>query len=144
MSSLKPTLRVVAALIPSPERPGAYLAQQRPAGKSRPNLWEFPGGKVERGESDEAALVRECREELEVELQVGPKVWSASHAYDDVVVELVLYHAHIVSGKAKALSAQRIEALTIEEMQRLPFCEADVPLLVELASRKQALGGGPC
>ena len=142
MSSSKPTVRVVAALIPAPERPGAYFAQQRLPGKARPLLWEFPGGKVEEGETDKAALARECREELDVELKVGPQVWSAAHVYDDLVVELVLYRAQIVSGTAKALSAHRLEALTIEEMQRLPFCEADVPLLAALAAGKGAPGGG--
>jgi 8-oxo-dGTP diphosphatase len=92
---------------------------------------------VESGESDEAALARECREELDVELKVGAQLWSAAHVYDDVVVELVLYEAQIISGKARALSAQRLDALTIEEMQRLPFCEADIPLLAALAARTQ-------
>ena len=128
-------VRVVAALIASTEGAAEpkYLVQQRLPDRSRANLWEFPGGKVEPGETDELALVRECREELEVELEVGRSLWSTVHEYADLVVELHLYGARIVSGTPRALGAQAIAFCTVAQMQALRFCEADVPLIGELA-----------
>jgi 8-oxo-dGTP diphosphatase len=128
-------VRVVAALIPSPTDASRYLVQQRLPDKSRANLWEFPGGKVEAGETDAAALIRECREELEVELEVGPRVWGTVHAYGDLTVALELYAATIQSGTPKPLGAQALRFCTPGEMKGLPFCEADLPLLELLAGR---------
>ena len=131
-------VRVVAALISHPADPGRFLVQQRLPGKSRPLLWEFPGGKVEAGESDEHALVRECREELTVELVVGERSWSCVHAYADLEVELVLYRAFITAGEPKALQAQELRFVTPEQMKDLPFCEADLPLIEALAMGQAA------
>ncbi len=122
-------MRVVAALIRGQADASRYLVQQRLPNKSRANLWEFPGGKVERGESDAQALVRECREELEVVIETGRKLWSTTHAYADFTVELHLYLATIVSGEPRCLDAQALRFCTPGEMQALPFCEADLPLL---------------
>lgn len=131
-------VRVVAALIPHPDHAGRFLVQQRLPGKSRALLWEFPGGKVEPGESDEAALARECHEELAVELEVGGRLWSCVHHYTDLTVELVLYAARIRSGEPKPLGAQELRFLTPAEMKALPFCEADLPLLDALAAGELA------
>lgn len=128
------TIRVVAALIESPTDASRFLVQQRLPNKSRANLWEFPGGKVEAGETDEAALVRECQEELAVELTVGRRLWSTSHDYDDLTVQLELFAARIASGEPQPLGAQALRFCTPTEMQSLPFCEADVPLIGELVS----------
>ncbi|HET9451237.1 MAG TPA: (deoxy)nucleoside triphosphate pyrophosphohydrolase [Aggregicoccus sp.] len=128
------TVRVVAALIPHPEQPSRFLVQQRLPGGSRALLWEFPGGKVEAGEGEPAALARECREELDVELAVGRRLWEGRHTYPDLTVELVLYAARIRSGDPRPLGAQALRFLTVAEMQALPFCEADIPLLEELAA----------
>jgi 8-oxo-dGTP diphosphatase len=125
-------VRVVAALIADPADPRRFLVQQRLPDKSRANLWEFPGGKVEAGESDAAALERECREELDVELQVGRRVWGTTHAYEDLTVTLELIEAAIVRGTPQALGAQAIRFCTPTEMRALPFCEADLPLIAEL------------
>ena len=123
---------MVAALIPSPADPSRFLVQQRLADKSRANLWEFPGGKVEAGETDEAALARECQEELAVELEVGKRLWGTTHAYADLTVELELYAAKIRTGTPKPLGAQALRFCTPGEMKGLKFCEADLPLLEEL------------
>lgn len=128
------TIRVVAALIVSPADATRFLVQQRLPNKSRANLWEFPGGKVEAGETDEAALFRECVEELDVELKVGRRLWSTHHAYDDFAVQLELFAAEIAAGEPKPLGAQAIAFCTPTEMQALPFCEADLPLLESLVS----------
>jgi 8-oxo-dGTP diphosphatase len=129
---MKPRLRVVAGLIPDPSGL-RFLVQQRPPHKDRALLWEFPGGKVEPGETDAQALVREGREELAVELSVGQLLWTTVHEYADVSVELLLHGARIIHGTPHALQAKAIRFLTPTEMLELPFCEADVPLLHALA-----------
>jgi 8-oxo-dGTP diphosphatase len=126
-------VRVVAALIADRADRSRYLVQQRLPGVSRANLWEFPGGKVEPGESDEAAVARECREELDVGLRVGRRLWGTEHTYVDLVVQLELYAAEIVDGEPRPLGAQALRFCTPAEMQALEFCEADVPLLEALA-----------
>ena len=125
-------VRVVAALISEAADSTRFLVQQRLPTGSRANLWEFPGGKVEAGETDEAALARECREELEVEISVGRHLWRVAHEYPDLTVDLELYAARIESGSPKAVGAQALRFCTPREMQQLPFCEADLPLLDEL------------
>src|SRR5262249_54062739 len=82
---------VAAALIET--APGRYLVQQRLPGKSRALLWEFPGGKVEPGETDAEALLREAREELGVRLEVDQERFAVRHAYEDLTVDLHLYDA---------------------------------------------------
>jgi 8-oxo-dGTP diphosphatase len=119
----------VAALISHPSDASRFLVQQRLPEKSRANLWEFPGGKVEPSETDEGALARECREELDVELEVGRRLWSTVHRYPDLEVELLLHAARIARGEPKALGAQAIRYATPAEMQQLVFCEADLPLI---------------
>ncbi len=128
----KKTVRVVAALIPKPGERSRFLVQQRLPRGSRALLWEFPGGKVEPGESEPEALARECQEELDVRLQVGRQLWAGRHEYVDLVVELVLYAARLESGEPKPLGANALAFLTPQEMRALPFCEADIPLLEEL------------
>lgn len=127
-------VRVVAALILDPTDAQRYLVQQRLPGKSRPLLWEFPGGKVEAGETDEAALRRECQEELAVELAVGRKRWETVHAYPDLEVTLALYDGTLISGTPQPLSCHALRFATPQEMTSLPFCEADIPLLEQLSA----------
>lgn len=125
-------VRVVAALMPHPSDPERFLCQQRLPGGPRGDLWEFPGGKVEPGEAEEAALERELREELDVPVSVGARLWEGTHAYPDLEVELVLYAARLLGGTPRAVTAQELAWCTFEEMQARPFCEADVPLIAGL------------
>lgn len=132
MTEARRTVRVVAALISRPGDDSRFLVQQRLPGGSRGLLWEFPGGKVEPGESEPQALARECQEELDVRLQVGRRLWEGRHEYPDLTVELALYAAHLESGEPKTLGAQALAFLTPEQMLALPFCEADLPPLQAL------------
>lgn len=127
-------IRVVAGLIADPNDPTRFLVQQRLPTASRANLWEFPGGKIEPGETEAQALVREGREELEVELSVGRRLWGTVHEYPDLIVELELFVADIVRGQPKPLDAQALRFATPVEMKGLPFCEADLPLLDALVT----------
>ena len=125
---------VVAAVI---EREDAVLVcLRRPKGE-RASLWEFPGGKVEPGEGERAALYRELREELGVRAQVGEEYARLEHAYPDVQVELALYRCTLHQGEEpRALSAQEIRWVSRRDLPGLPFCEADVPVLSLLAEEE--------
>ncbi len=125
-------IRVVAALLARADDPSRYVVQQRLPKGDRSNLWEFPGGKVEVGETDEAALIRECREELGIEVTVHSQVWSTHHVYSDLEVELFIYSSAIVDGSPKPYGAQAVRFCTPVEMLALPFCEADIPFLTAL------------
>ena len=127
-------VRVVAALIPDPSLPGRFLVQQRRPNRSRGLQWEFPGGKVEPGESDARALARECFEELCVEAEAGRELLSVVHTYPDLEVELVLLSAKIVAGAPLPLGSADLKFLEPAQMRALPFCEADVPFVEALAS----------
>ena len=90
-----PHIRVVAAVI---ERDGRYLITQRRSSAVLAGLWEFPGGKVEAGETDEAALKREVRERVGVDIEVKQPMARRTHKYDGYSVELTLYQALIAPG----------------------------------------------
>lgn len=123
---------VVAALI---WQDGKFLACQRPAHKARGLLWEFVGGKVEPGESREDALIRECREELNVGIEVGDIFMNLVHEYPDLTVNLILYEASIVSGEPEKLEHNDIKWLSPEEIPQYEFCPADKDILAEIRRR---------
>lgn len=120
---------VVAALIWDGDR---FMACQRPAHKARGLLWEFMGGKVEPGETREQALIRECKEELDVQLSVGQVFMDVTHQYPDLTVHLTLFHAQIASGTPKKLEHNDIRWITVEEIDTLDFCPADEVILKKL------------
>ncbi len=123
---------VVAALVWQGER---FMACQRPAHKARGLLWEFVGGKVEPGETKEEALVRECREELDVTVAVRDVFMEVTHEYPDMTVHLTLFNAEIAEGTPKMLEHNDIRWITREEIDTLSFCPADVEILEELKKR---------
>ena len=120
---------VVAALIWEGDR---FLIGQRPEHKARGLLWEFVGGKTEPGESKEQALIRECREELDVEIQVGDVFLEVTHEYTDLTVHLTLFHASIVRGIPQKLEHQDLRWITPEEIENYVFCPADQVILDKL------------
>ena len=120
---------VVAALIWQGER---FMICQRPAHKARGMLWEFVGGKVEPGESKEQALVRECREELAVEVAVGDIFLEVTHTYPDITVHLTLFHASIFQGVPQKLEHNDIRYITVDEIPKYEFCPADEVILQKL------------
>jgi len=123
-------VRVVAALI---RRGDEVLVQQRGPGGPRGLLWEFPGGKVEPGESEPAALARECLEEMGVAVVVGGKLAEVHHAYADLQVELLLYACTLTAAQEpQALHAHSLRWLTVGRLAELPFCEADGPFIRSL------------
>ncbi len=121
---------VVAALIWKGNR---FLACQRAENKARGLLWEFPGGKVEAGETRESALARECREELGIEIDVGEIFAEVFHEYPDMKVHLTLFNAEITEGEPKLLEHNALRWITTGEMDELDFCPADSPILKRLS-----------
>lgn len=129
---------VVAALIWDGNR---FLACQRPAHKARALLWEFVGGKVEPGETKQQALIRECFEELAVQIRVGDIFMEVTHVYPDLTVHLTLYHAAIVSGTPQLLEHHDIRWITTDQIDDLDFCPADEEILAKLKTVKHNQGG---
>ena len=124
--------QVVAALIWDGDR---FMACQRPAHKARGLLWEFVGGKVDPGETKEQALIRECREELNVTVSVGDVFMEVIHEYPDLTVELTLFHATIAEGTLEKLEHNDIRWITVEEIDQYDFCPADEEILERLKKR---------
>ena len=122
-------VEVVAALIWAEDK---FLICQRPAHKARGLLWEFVGGKVEQGESKQQALVRECREELAVEIEVGEVFAEVVHTYPDICVRLSLFHASIVKGEPKRLEHEDMKWIKPAEIPNYEFCPADVEILQKI------------
>lgn len=120
---------VVAALIWDQNK---FMICQRPAHKARGLLWEFVGGKVEPGETKEQALIRECREELDVTLSVGNVFMDVVHEYPDICVHLTLFHAVIAEGIPRKLEHNDIKWITPEEIPDYEFCPADVEILKKI------------
>jgi 8-oxo-dGTP diphosphatase len=120
---------VVAALIWDGDR---FLACQRPANKARGLLWEFVGGKVEPGEGREAALVRECREELGITVAVDDIYMELIHEYPDLTVQLILFNAHIAEGIPQKLEHNDIRWLRVSEIEHYQFCPADRDILKKM------------
>ena len=117
---------VVAALIWEGNR---FMICQRPPHKARGLLWEFVGGKVEAGETGEAALVRECREELDVGISVGDTFMDVIHEYPDLRVHLTLFNARISEGEPKMLEHNDIRWITPSQISEYDFCPADKDIL---------------
>ena len=122
MADLAHRIRVVAAVIADS---GRYLITQRRPTAVLPLLWEFPGGRVEAGESDAEALKREVMHRLGVEVSVGSLISFVSHPYERYTVDLHLYECEIVRGEPTELNVLAWQWVTSEEFDRYPFTPAD-------------------
>ncbi len=120
--SVRRTIRVVAAVL---ERDGRYLITQRRATAVLPLMWEFPGGRVEEGETDAHALKREVLHRLGATIDVGKLISFVSHPYDGYVVDLFLYECSLTGGQPEAKNVHRFEWATSAEFDSFPFTPAD-------------------
>ena len=118
---------VVAALIWDGPR---FMICQRPAHKARGLLWEFVGGKTEPGETPEEALIRECREELDITVSVGDIFTQVVHEYPDILIRLTLFHCTIAQGTPSLLEHHDLKWILPEEIPNFDFCPADKDILV--------------
>ena len=128
-------LRVVAAVI---ERDGKYLITQRRDEAVLAGLWEFPGGRVELGETDEAALHREVLGRIGVEVEVGDRVAQREHAYDGYDVHLSMFACKLLPGaEPHALSVKDIRWVGSGEFSEYTFPPADQATMDQLLEVKR-------
>ena len=133
MPTEQKTIRVVAALV---ERDGRYLITQRRENAVLPLLWDFPGGRVEDGESDEGALAREVGERLGASVEVGQLISFVNHPYEKYAVDLFLYECELLSDELQCLAVKDYAWVTSKEMEAYSFTPVDE------ASMSKLLGEG--
>jgi 8-oxo-dGTP diphosphatase len=131
----RPRLLVVAALL---WREGRVLVSRRRVDQAMPNMWEFPGGKIEAGESPVAALVREVREELGCEVEVERIDDVVFHDYPAFDLYMLVYRCRIVTGVPRAVDVAEIAWVEPAELLRLELLPADFPLARRLAAEAAA------
>lgn len=128
-----PTILVVAAALVAPD--GCVFVQQRPMAKQHGGLWEFPGGKVEAGETPEAALVRELHEELGIIVNEGamrPLSFTTVSSPDRNLL-LLLYRIDHWTGTPRAIAAEHADWVAVDSLAGLAMPPADLPLIDVLA-----------
>jgi len=118
----KPTVRVVAAVI---EREGKYLITQRMPHAVMPLLWEFPGGKVEPGETDAVALARELAEEMAIAARVRDELMAVVQEYDEYIIDFHVYLCDMLSDTIQLVGINDCKWVTSDELDRYPFPAAD-------------------
>ena len=127
-----PIILVVAVALVDVD--GRVLIAQRPEGKSMAGLWEFPGGKVEPGETPEHALIRELQEEIGIDVTencLAPFTF-ASHRYDDFHLLMPLYVCRVWNGAVVAREGQTLKWVRALDLKDYPMPPADIPLIAML------------
>lgn len=127
---MKKHLNVVAAVILN-EKNEILCALRSPV-MALPNLWEFPGGKIEEGESHETALIREIQEELHIQIEVGKNVEDTYFEYENFTIQLTSYYASINSGEMKATEHAELRWVTIDKLIDLKWAPADIPAVIKI------------
>jgi 8-oxo-dGTP diphosphatase len=122
-------ISVVGAVI---TRGDAVLLAQRRPDRAEPLRWEFPGGKCDPGEDPPAALVRELREELGIETEVGPLFQVVLHDYADRTIHLMAFRTTILGGEPRPLDCQAVRWVPVKKLGSFDICEADLPVVKRL------------
>jgi 8-oxo-dGTP diphosphatase len=122
-------IRVVGAMI---ERDGRYLITQRSPRATLPLLWEFPGGRVEAGETDPAALARELKEEMGIEVAVGDRVIHVEHAYEAYDIDFCVYRCRLLAGEVMHLRIHNHQWVRPDELDQYEFPPADEKSIAQL------------
>lgn len=122
-------VEVAAALIKDNNK---FMICQRPKNKGNALLWEFVGGKAEKNETLEQALIRECKEELGITVSVGNKFIETEHQYPDIKVHLTVFEATIISGTPQLLEHNDLKWITPDEIPQYNFCPADNIILEKI------------
>ncbi len=133
-----PRLRVVAAALRNAR--GEILIADRPAGTHLAGRWEFPGGKVAAGETDEQALARELREELGIRIRGARHVMTLQHAYPDRLIELALFEVAEFAGELCGQDGQRLKWVAPTALDAEDILEADRPFIEALQGRAARSG----
>jgi 8-oxo-dGTP diphosphatase len=131
-----PIIRVAAGVV---VRGGEVLICQRRPTDRHPGKWEFPGGKIEPGESAAACVVRELREELDIEVTPGRELWRTRQRYSDLEVELVFVHVAPFPGQARNLCFAEVRWVALGELEGYDFLDADRAFITRLRQGEIAL-----
>ncbi len=115
-------ITVVGAMI---ERDGKYLITQRKPTATLPLLWEFPGGRVEPGETDAQALARELKEEMNISVEVGEQAMHVQHAYPDYDIDFRVYRCRLVGGEIQHIKVHDHRWVAAEDLDEYEFPSAD-------------------
>lgn len=129
---MKKTIQVVGAVIRNNN--DEILCALRSNTMSLPNLWEFPGGKIEQGEQPEETLRREIQEELSCDIEVSGLIENTTHDYGHFIINLRTYHSTIVSGSPVVSEHAALVWLPVESLQSLVWAPADIPAVQQLMS----------
>lgn len=129
---MKKRINVVGAVL---QKNGKILAARRSDSMSLPGMWEFPGGKIEPGETKEQALSRELREELLIIAEVGDHVETTEHEYDFGVVVLSTFYCALLDGEPTLTEHSEIRWVLPEEMSLLEWAPADVPAVTRIVQQ---------
>jgi 8-oxo-dGTP diphosphatase len=127
---MKTIVQVTAAIIAND---GKILIAQRPPGDRLAGLWEFPGGKIEAGETPEQCLKRELWEELEMDAVIGNYLGSSIYHYDHISVELMAYRAFLKNSAYRLVSQQACRWVRPDQLADVSFTPADLPFVQRLA-----------
>lgn len=122
-------VQVVAALIWQGDK---FMICQRPVNKTRALEWEFVGGKTEKGETLEEALIRECHEEIGATVSVGEIFMELDHIYPDITIHLTLFNCEIAEGTVQKLEHNDIRFISPDEIPQYNFCPADKEILAKI------------
>ncbi|GKU25365.1 (deoxy)nucleoside triphosphate pyrophosphohydrolase [Clostridium folliculivorans] len=108
------------------------LIAQRGKDEKEEGMWEFPGGKIEIGETEEQCLKREIKEELDIEIEVGDFLGESIYDYSHGQIKLLAYFAQVIRGEIKLTVHSAIRWVAIEEIDEFNFAPADIPLVKKL------------
>ncbi|MDD2583266.1 MAG: (deoxy)nucleoside triphosphate pyrophosphohydrolase [Desulfuromonadaceae bacterium] len=136
---MKRHLHVACAII---EHNGKVLAAQRSATMTLPLKWEFPGGKIEAGESTEECLIRELKEELGISVLVGTALPQVTHSYADFTVTLYPFTCHLAGGTITPYEHHELRWMEPQFMPELDWADADLPVIHEYMCRTVATAHG--
>lgn len=131
---MKKNVHVVGAIIEN-EKKEVFCALRSPE-MILANYWEFPGGKIEAGETPEQALAREITEEFNCSIEVGDKVEDTTYEYEKVIVRLETYKAKLLTGEPIALEHAETKWVPREQLLQLNFAPADIPAVEKLIREK--------
>ena len=131
--SRKPQFHVTAGLI---WRKGRVLIARRVKGSHLEGLWEFPGGKQEQGESMEACLEREIKEELGLEIEVGQPIVTIKHSYTHFKITLHAFYCQLLNGQPQAFGVADWRWVTLNEIDTFPFPRTDLKIIEALKNKK--------
>ncbi|MGJ7911104.1 (deoxy)nucleoside triphosphate pyrophosphohydrolase [Neobacillus sp. LXY-1] len=131
---MKKAVHVVGAIIEN-KKYEIFCALRSPE-MSLANYWEFPGGKIEDGETPEQALEREIQEEFSCSIKVGSKVEDTVYEYENVIVRLETFKAELINGQPKALEHAATKWVTRDEITKLNFAPADIPAVKKIAKEE--------